>query len=66
MDITHGISHQQMCIRDRLYTFTAQQGIGNPEKSDELFPMIATGNYFPGIVGILFIIGLIALSLIHI
>ena len=42
-----------------LYTFTAQQGIGNPEKSDELFPMIATGNYFPGIVGILFIIGLI-------
>lgn len=43
-----------------LYTFTAQQGIGNPEKSDELFPMIATGNYFPGIVGILFIIGLIA------
>ena len=43
-----------------LYTFTAQQGIGNPGKSDELFPMIATGNYFPGIVGILFIIGLIA------
>lgn len=43
-----------------LYTFTAQQGIENPGKSDELFPMIATGNYFPGIVGILFIIGLIA------
>ena len=32
-----------------LYTFTAQQGIENPGKSDELFPMIATGNYFPGI-----------------
>lgn len=43
-----------------LYTFTAQQGIKNPDKSDEIFPMIATGNYFPGIVGILFIIGLIA------
>ena len=43
-----------------LYTFTAQQGIQNPEKSDELFPMIATGNYFLGIVGILFIVGLIA------
>ena len=43
-----------------LYTFTAGQGIENPEKSDELFPMIATGNYFPAIVGILFIIGLIA------
>ena len=39
-----------------LYTFTAQQGIKNPDKSDEIFPMIATGNYFPGIVGILFII----------
>ncbi len=42
------------------YTFTARQGIENPAKSDELFPMIATGNYFPGMVGILFIIGLIA------
>ena len=43
-----------------LYTFTARQGITNPAKSDELFPMIATGNYFPGVVGILFIIGLIS------
>ena len=40
-----------------LYTFTAQHGIENPEKSDELFPMIATGDYFPAIVGVLFIIG---------
>ena len=30
------------------------------DKSDELFPVIATGNYFPVIVGILFIIGLIS------
>lgn len=43
-----------------LYTFTAQQGIENPAKSDALFPMIATGSYFPGIVGVLFIIGLIS------
>lgn len=43
-----------------LYTFTARQGIENPAKSDELFPMIATGHYFPGIVGVLFIIGLIS------
>ncbi|WP_071147385.1 sodium:solute symporter [Bacteroides ihuae] len=43
-----------------LYTYTAQNGIANPAKSDELFPMIATGNYFPIIVGILFIIGLIS------
>ncbi|WP_106830538.1 sodium:solute symporter [Parabacteroides pacaensis] len=43
-----------------LYTFTAKHGIENPMKSDELFPMIATGNYFPIIVGILFIIGLVS------
>lgn len=43
-----------------LYTFTVRQGIENPAKSDELFPMIATGGYFPGIVGVLFIIGLIS------
>lgn len=43
-----------------LYVFTARQGIENPEKSDELFPMIATGDYFPAIVGVLFIIGLIS------
>lgn len=43
-----------------LYTFTTRQGIENPAKSDELFPMIATGGYFPGIVGVLFIIGLIS------
>lgn len=43
-----------------LYIFTSRQGIANPAKSDELFPMIATGGYFPAIVGILFIIGLIS------
>lgn len=45
-----------------LYIFTARQGIENPEKSDELFPMIATGDYFPAIVGVLFIIGLISVA----
>lgn len=43
-----------------LFMFTAQNEIANPEKSDELFPMIATGGYFPVIVGILFIVGLIS------
>ena len=43
-----------------LYTFAASQGIGAPAKSDELFPMIATGHYFPMIVGILFVVGLTA------
>lgn len=43
-----------------LYLYTAQNQIENPAKSDELFPMLATGGYFPVIVGILFIIGLIS------
>jgi Na+/proline symporter len=43
-----------------LYLFTARNGIQNPAKSDELFPMIATGGYFPLIVGLLFIVGLIS------
>ncbi len=42
-----------------LYTFANSEGI-QIEKSDELFPQIATGNYFPTIVGILFIIGFIS------
>lgn len=43
-----------------LYTFIDSKGIERPEKSDKLFPMIATGGYLPFIVGILFIIGLIS------
>lgn len=43
-----------------LYMFVASNNIAVPEKSDELFPMLATGGYFPVIVGILFIIGLIS------
>lgn len=43
-----------------LFLFTARNGIARPEKSDELFPMIATGGYFPAIAGILFIIGLVS------
>ena len=42
-----------------LYTFANSEGI-QIEKSDELFSKIATGNYFPTIVGILFIIGFIS------
>lgn len=43
-----------------LYVFAAQKGITMPEKSDELFPMIATQGYFPVIVGVLFIVGLVS------
>lgn len=41
-----------------LYMFAENQGL--QIRGDELFPMIATGNYFPATVGILFIIGLIS------
>lgn len=43
-----------------LYTYANQNQIVLPEKGDEIFAYLATGNYFPVIVGILFIIGLIA------
>lgn len=43
-----------------LYVYATHQGIALPTKSDELFPLIATGHYFPVIVGILFIVGLTA------
>lgn len=40
--------------------FTSQDVIEGKMRSDEVFPVIATGGYFPVIVGILFIIGLIS------
>lgn len=42
-----------------LYLFAESCGI-RVEKSDELFPLIATGGYLPVVVGILFIVGLTA------
>jgi hypothetical protein len=43
-----------------LYIFAAKSGISIPKKSDELFPLIATHGYFPEIVGVLFVVGLIS------
>lgn len=43
-----------------LYTFAEQNSITIPEKTDQLFPIIATQSGLPIIVGILFVIGLIA------
>ena len=45
-----------------LYTYAAQTGITEVAqlKGDDVFPFLATGNYFPVIVGVLFIIGFIA------
>lgn len=43
-----------------LYLFAAEKGINIPEKADYLFPMIALEGYLPEIVGVFFILGLIA------
>ena len=49
-----------------LYSYANQTGValvnadGAPLKGDDVFPFLATGNYFPVIVGVLFIIGFIA------
>lgn len=45
-----------------LYTYAAQTRVAEVAqlKGDDVFPFLATGNYFPVIVGVLFIIGFIA------
>ncbi len=43
-----------------LFHFAANQGIPIPENSDDLFPVIATSGHLPQIVGIFFILGLVA------
>lgn len=44
-----------------LYSYATQTGIDiSALKGDDVFPYLATGNYFPVIVGILFIVGFIA------
>lgn len=43
-----------------LFLFAANQGIALPERSDDLFPIIATGGYLPQIVGVFFMLGLVA------
>ncbi|MCW3787525.1 sodium:solute symporter [Plebeiibacterium sediminum] len=43
-----------------LYIFANQQGLTLPERSDDLFPMIVNSGKLPAIVGVFFIIGLVA------
>ena len=43
-----------------LYLFAIGKGMEIPNKTDDLYPLIATGGELPVIVGILFILGLIA------
>lgn len=42
-----------------LYEYAAEQGISLPEKSDELYPLLAL-KYFPPLVGIVFLLGISA------
>ena len=43
-----------------LYMYVESAGIALPQKADELYPMLATSGDLPVIVGLLFILGLIA------
>ncbi len=43
-----------------LIQFAQFRGIAIPEATDNLFPLIATGGYLPQIVGVFFILGLVA------
>ncbi|HBX45576.1 sodium:solute symporter [Limibacterium fermenti] len=43
-----------------LYTYASVNQIVLPADGDEVFPFLAAGGFFPAIVGVLFIIGLIA------
>ena len=43
-----------------LAVFSAQSGMALPERSDDLFPLLATGGLLPQVVGVTFVIGLVA------
>ena len=43
-----------------LFIFVQQQGISMPERPDDLFPIIATKGYLPEMVGVFFVLGLVA------
>ena len=55
-----GVIYLFLLLGVLLYIFATSNHLAIPEKSDDLFPLLATGGYFPVVVGILFIIGLIA------
>lgn len=43
-----------------MVTFAASNNIALPERTDDLFPMLATGGMLPRVVGITFVVGLVA------
>ena len=40
--------------------FAARNGIALPGRSDDIFPLIATGGFLPPVAGLLFIVGIVA------
>ncbi len=49
-----------MSLGALLYIFAAQLSIPLPERSDDLFPLIATQGYLPPMVTVFFMVGLVA------
>jgi Na+/proline symporter len=49
-----------MSLGALLIVFARKEGIPLPEQSDDLFPIIATQGYLAPVVGILFVVGLVA------
>lgn len=49
-----------MSLGAMLYIFANSNGIALPERTDDLYPMLATQNYLPQAVTIFFVIGLVA------
>lgn len=47
-----------LCLGSLLYQFAAAHGI--PQTGDRLFPAVATSDLLPGIVGVLFVLGLVS------
>ena len=48
-----------LCLGALLYIYANEKGIAIPERTDDLYPMLAL-NYFPAVAGILFLLGIVA------
>jgi SSS family transporter len=48
-----------LCLGALLYIYAAEKGIAIPERTDNLYPMLAL-DYFPVFAGILFLLGIVA------
>ncbi len=48
-----------LCLGALLYIYAGEKGIAIPERTDNLYPMLAL-NYFPAVAGILFLLGIVA------